>query len=119
IGCSAWSSTNLLPAKMVRLVGSAGSLFRSYSARAWGSAGAWAQAPRARTDASAIPRPSVLACFRRQGPFVAPGSLEIAPPRGWLMGIAVMDDAPVCIGARLGEVLAGLISGLRVGRHIM
>src|ERR1700730_6627977 len=104
---------------MARLVGSAGSLFRSYSARALASAGAWAQAARARADASAILQRSVLACSRHQGPFVAPGWLGVVPPRRWTMRIAVMDDAPVCIGARLGAVFAGLISGLRMGRHIM
>src|SRR6267154_6007496 len=97
---------------MVRLVGSAGSLFRSYSARAWGSAGAWAQAPRARADASAIPLASVLPACRHQGPLVAPRRLET-------IRTTVMDHAPVCVGARLGAVLADLISGLRAGRQIM
>src|SRR5258708_2485239 len=104
---------------MVRLVGSAGSLFRSYSARAWWSAGACAQAPRASADASAIGFASVMAWSRREGPFVAPGWVGVDRPRRWTMRIAVMDDAPVCIGARLGRVFAGLISGLRVDRHIM
>jgi len=49
---------------------------------------------------------------RHQGLFVAPRRLET-------MRIAVMDHAPVCVGATLCAVRAGLISGLRAGRHIM
>src|SRR5580704_12488938 len=97
---------------MVRLVGSAGSLFSSYSARAWGSAGAWAQAARATADASAMPLASVRPACRHQGPFVAPRRLDTTKT-------TVMDHAPVCVGARLGAVLAGLISGLRAVRHIV
>src|SRR3977135_1742336 len=52
---------------MVRLVGSAGSLFRSYSARTLASAGGWAQAARARADASEMPLASVPAAQGRQG----------------------------------------------------
>src|SRR5258708_39108973 len=52
---------------MVRLVGSAGSLFWSYSARASGSVGRWAQAVRSKVSASAIPPASALAAQRRWG----------------------------------------------------
>jgi hypothetical protein len=76
------------------------------------SAGGWAQAARARVTASAMLLASVLAAPRRQRPFVAPGRLET-------LRLVVMDHAPVCVGARLGAIFAGLISGLSAARHIV
>ena len=77
-----------------------------------GARGSWAQAASATADAGAIPLAGVLPASDRQGPFVAPRQFAT-------MRTIVMDHAPVGVGARLGAVLAGLISGLRVVRHIV
>ena len=77
-----------------------------------GARGSWAQAASATAGARAIPLAGVLPAAGRPGPFVALRQFAT-------MRTTVMDHAPVGVGARLGAVLAGLISALRAARHIV
>src|SRR6266446_5425347 len=66
---------------MARLVGSAGSFARSYSARASGSVGTDAHATRNRIDTTAVPRASIAAAADNAPDFEALALIRIVPFR--------------------------------------